>query len=90
MSAIPDRQNHKPNQFMIASIPHPRPGLTSLFLAASLLGSPGSTADVAAPATPFSQIIAFGDSLTDTGRFYALTGLPPAPYQEGRFSNGPL
>lgn len=40
---------------------------------------------------PFSGIVAFGDSLTDTGNLFALTGLPPAPaYFDGRFSNGPL
>ena len=39
-----------------------------------------------------SQIIAFGDSLSDTGNAYAATGgqVPPAPYYAGRFSNGPL
>jgi phospholipase/lecithinase/hemolysin len=42
--------------------------------------------------TPFSRIIVFGDSLSDTGNFYHLTGgrLPPEPYFEGRFSDGPL
>ncbi|KAJ2586853.1 hypothetical protein EV177_009695, partial [Coemansia sp. RSA 1804] len=34
----------------------------------------------------------FGDSLSDTGRLHTMTfGLvPPEPYWEGRFSNGPL
>ena len=38
----------------------------------------------------------FGDSLTDDGNLYALTsaaigqGVPPAPYFEGRTSNGPV
>jgi phospholipase/lecithinase/hemolysin len=46
---------------------------------------------VEAKATPFSQIVAFGDSLSDTGNFYRLTGgFPPAPYADGRFSNGKL
>jgi phospholipase/lecithinase/hemolysin len=44
-------------------------------------GTPGKGA-------PFTGIYAFGDSLTDTGNFFALTGLPPAPYFEGRVSNG--
>lgn len=41
---------------------------------------------------PFSRIVAFGDSLSDIGNFYRLTGgvLPPPPYDNGRFSNGPL
>lgn len=45
---------------------------------------------------PFSGIVAFGDSLTDRGRFFAATleatgiGFPPPPYDDGRLSNGPL
>ncbi len=42
-------------------------------------------------AAPFSQIVVFGDSLTDTGNSYLAAGLPPSPpYYDGRFSNGPL
>ncbi|RKZ93046.1 MAG: hypothetical protein DRR19_02400 [Candidatus Parabeggiatoa sp. nov. 1] len=37
---------------------------------------------------PYSDIYVFGDSLSDTGRFFEATGLPPAPYFEGRLSNG--
>jgi phospholipase/lecithinase/hemolysin len=38
---------------------------------------------------PFSRIFVFGDSLSDTGNFYQLSGgTPPAPYYQGRFSNG--
>lgn len=47
----------------------------------------------AAAALGFSRIIAFGDSLTDNGNFFAATGdtQPPSPpYFEGRFSNGPV
>ena len=36
----------------------------------------------------FSGIYAFGDSLTDTGNVFALTGFPPEPYFEGRACNG--
>jgi phospholipase/lecithinase/hemolysin len=32
----------------------------------------------------------FGDSLSDAGNVFALTGLPPAPYFNGQFSNGPV
>ena len=52
---------------------------------------------MAAPAqASYSQIIAFGDSLTDTGNLHYLTsflpngGIPAAPYYQGRFSNGLL
>ncbi len=50
---------------------------------------------MAAPAiASYSQIIAFGDSLSDTGNLFKLTsflptgGIPGAPYYQGRFSNG--
>ena len=44
-------------------------------------GTPGDGA-------PFTGIYAFGDSLSDTGNFFNLTGLPSPPYFEGRVSNG--
>ena len=40
---------------------------------------------------PFSRIFVFGDSLSDTGNLFRLSGgFPPPPYFEGRFSNGRL
>jgi thermolabile hemolysin len=51
-----------------------------------------------ANSTPFSRIIVFGDSVSDTGNFYRMSGdtyppslpVPPAKwgYWQGRFSNG--
>ena len=44
-------------------------------------------------AGPFLEIVAFGDSMTDTGNVFQLTGEldpPSPPYFEGRFSNGPV
>jgi phospholipase/lecithinase/hemolysin len=43
----------------------------------------------------YSQIVAFGDSLSDNGNMFALTEgtvyeTPSPPYYEGRFSNGPV
>lgn len=38
----------------------------------------------------YSQIVGFGDSLSDNGNLYALVGSPGAPYWNGRFSNGPV
>jgi len=46
-----------------------------------------------AAAALFSGIVAFGDSLSDTGNVYAATAgsNPPAPYYyDGRYSNGPV
>ena len=39
----------------------------------------------------YSDLIVFGDSLSDTGNVSRSTGgfLPPPPYYEGRFTNGP-
>ena len=40
---------------------------------------------------PFSRIFVFGDSLSDTGNLFQLSGgYPPTPYFQGRFSNGRL
>jgi phospholipase/lecithinase/hemolysin len=36
----------------------------------------------------FNSLVFFGDSLTDNGNLFALTGFPPPPYAQ-RFSNGP-
>ncbi len=46
----------------------------------------------ATSASAFSQIVVFGDSLSDTGNLAAKFGgaLPAAPYVNGRFSNGPV
>lgn len=45
---------------------------------------------VASPASAYSDIYVFGDSLSDSGNIFAATGgFPPPPYYNGRFSNGP-
>lgn len=38
----------------------------------------------------FSRIVSYGDSLSDTGNLFRLTGtmVPPAPYYKGHFSDG--
>lgn len=45
-----------------------------------------------AQASSFSNIYAFGDSLTDTGNIFNASGntFPPPPYDNGRFSNGDI
>ena len=57
--------------------------LAGLLLAAGI-ASAGS-------ASAYSNMYVFGDSLSDSGNVYTLTGggYPPAPYFNGRFSNGP-
>ncbi|QID18145.1 SGNH/GDSL hydrolase family protein [Nitrogeniibacter mangrovi] len=49
-------------------------------------------ASAAALLSHYSQLVFFGDSLSDNGNIYALSGgqFPPAPYWNGRFSNGPV
>jgi phospholipase/lecithinase/hemolysin len=41
-------------------------------------------------AQSFSELLVFGDSLSDTGNVFSTTGIPQPPYFEGRFSNGPV
>lgn len=41
-------------------------------------------------ASSFSSVVVYGDSLSDNGNLYSLIGYPPAPYYNGRFSNGPV
>jgi phospholipase/lecithinase/hemolysin len=43
-----------------------------------------------ANADPFSAIVVYGDSLSDNGNLFAASGQPPAPYFQGRRSNGPV
>ncbi len=42
--------------------------------------------------TPFSKIVVFGDSVSDNGNLFKLTGgaAPAPPYWQGRFSDGPI
>jgi len=66
-----------------------RIGALGLALAGALALLGAAPAQAAAP---FTQIYAFGDSLSDNGNLYALSGgrVPPAgAYWNGRFSNGP-
>jgi phospholipase/lecithinase/hemolysin len=40
--------------------------------------------------TDISNLVAFGDSLSDNGNLFKLIGLPPPPAWQGRASNGPV
>lgn len=44
----------------------------------------------AARAGSYTGLVVFGDSLSDVGNTYAAAGLPPAPYYNGHYSNGPM
>jgi cholinesterase len=50
----------------------------------------GSVGFAQAQGQTFSQIVVLGDSLSDNGNLYAAIGYPPAPYWQGRASNGPV
>ena len=57
-----------------------------LALAATLAAvMPGAPAHAQGPIT---SLTLFGDSFSDTGNAFQLSGFPPAPYVNGRFSNG--
>ena len=55
-----------------------------------LLGVAMVLVSSSALASSFSSLVVFGDSLSDNGNLYSLIGYPPAPYYDGRFSNGPV
>ncbi len=44
----------------------------------------------AAHADPIGSVVVFGDSLSDVGNTYTAAGIPPAPYYQGHYSNGPI
>jgi phospholipase/lecithinase/hemolysin len=63
----------------------------SVFTATLSIGILAGSLQALADSKPFSAIPTFGDSLTDTGNLYRLSGgYPPSPYYDGRFCNGPL
>ena len=67
------------------------PTLRSALAAACLvLAAPATMA--ATLLSDYSQLVFFGDSLSDNGNVFALSGgqFPPPPYVNGRFSNGPV
>lgn len=78
-----DQRNHM-RQFDLSRL------LAGAILALSLVVSSTSSLRAQEWLGPnsFTGIYAFGDSLTDTGNLFALTGFPPEPYFEGHISNG--
>jgi phospholipase/lecithinase/hemolysin len=63
--------------------PRFRPGLEKLEERSLLNGT-------ALPAPHFDHLYAFGESMSDTGNFFKVTGQPVPPYAGGRFTNGPV
>ncbi|ORY36657.1 hypothetical protein BCR33DRAFT_770146 [Rhizoclosmatium globosum] len=59
------------------------------FLFAILASQLLSTA-VFAQSAGIKTIVAFGGSVNDNGNFFSQYAFPPAPYWQGRFSNGPV
>lgn len=61
-----------------------------LAFVAAAAGFAFSGPPVFSQASDYDNVITFGDSLSDNGNLFATTGLPPFPYSNGRFSNGPV
>lgn len=56
--------------------------ITFIFSCWLIMGLPHAQASV------IQELVIFGDSLSDSGNLFQATGIPGAPYYEGRFSNG--
>lgn len=61
-----------------------------VLIALSVATSAPASAPPLAVAQGYTQLVVFGDSLSDNGNFFAATANPPAPYWQGRFTNGPV
>lgn len=66
--------------------------LRAFAVAAGLFAATALPASALTLAERFSSFTVFGDSLSDVGNLFNLTGgaTPPPPYFNGRFSNGPI
>lgn len=53
-------------------------------------GLPTAAVAVSLSAPNINQLYVFGDSLSELGNSFDAIGVPPAPYVDGRFSNGPV
>lgn len=62
---------------------HRGAAIAVLAAAATLVAASGASAQT------YNRLVVFGDSLSDNGNLFAVSGQPPAPYVNGRFSSGP-
>ncbi|MEO1069836.1 MAG: SGNH/GDSL hydrolase family protein, partial [Cyanobacteria bacterium J06638_6] len=74
---------------VIRYLGRPEPSLVLLDVDATTLTAADFRTQALVPS--FDGLTVFGDSLSDPGNLFALTGFfPPPPYDQGRFSNGDL
>jgi phospholipase/lecithinase/hemolysin len=86
------------NSTLKRKIPRPAFCARALAIMAAALAICVAQVPAWANSTPFSEIVVFGDSVSDNGNFYQMSiatwgpewAYPPPPYWEGRFSNGPV
>ena len=62
----------------------------SVLLGAATISGPLAAQTTLSATQSGGRVITFGDSLSDNGNLFNNTGNPPAPYYQGRFSNGPV
>ena len=55
-----------------------------------LVTQTGAASAAAQAGSSISRVVVLGDSFSDNGNLYALTGNPGPPYWQGRISNGPV
>jgi len=63
---------------------------TELLFAAGCMSATLGCAATLPSSGPFSRLIVFGDSYSDTGNLNSEIGVPAAPYYSGRFTDGPV
>jgi phospholipase/lecithinase/hemolysin len=65
-------------------------GLTKRVLVLTVAVAAFTAASTVAQAAPFSVVAVYGDSLSDNGNLFGVSGQPGPPYFQGRRSDGPV